>query len=74
LHRAVEHWKLQSDPVPFALAEYNAGASRAQRWSKNGASDTSARTFLKNVDFPATRKYVGSIIDRYKFYKQRGRM
>ena len=26
-------WKAQSDPMPFALAEYNAGASRAQRWS-----------------------------------------
>jgi soluble lytic murein transglycosylase len=74
LHRAVEHWKLQSDPVPFALAEYNAGASRAQRWSKNGVTDTSVRTFLKNIDFPATRKYVESIIDRYKFYQRRGRM
>ena len=71
---AVEHWKLQSDPVPFGLAEYNAGASRAQRWSKNDVSDTSARTFLKNVDFPGTRKYVESIIDRYKFYQRRGRM
>src|SRR5216117_4344168 len=33
LHRAFEHWATQSDPMPFALAEYNAGASRAQRWS-----------------------------------------
>jgi soluble lytic murein transglycosylase len=74
LHRAVEHWQLRSDPLPFALAEYNAGASRAQRWSKNDVSDTSVRTFLKNIDFPATRKYVESIIDRYKFYQRRGRM
>jgi hypothetical protein len=29
-------------------------------------TDTSVRTFLKNIDFPATRKYVESIIDRYK--------
>jgi len=29
LHRAMEHWTHQSDPIPFALAEYNAGASRA---------------------------------------------
>jgi peptidoglycan lytic transglycosylase len=74
LHRAVDHWKLQSDPLPFALAEYNAGASRAHRWNRNGVTDTSARTFLKNIDFPATRKYVESIIDRYKFYQRRGRM
>jgi soluble lytic murein transglycosylase len=74
LHRAVEHWKHESDPLPFALAEYNAGASRAQRWSRNGVTDTSVRTFLKNIDFPATRRYVESIIDRYKFYQRRGRM
>src|SRR6266699_1141949 len=61
LHRAVEHWKLQSDPLPFALAEYNAGASRAQRWSRSGVTDSSVQTFLKNVDFPGTRKYVESI-------------
>src|SRR6266481_6989320 len=30
LHRAIEHWKQEPDPIPFALAEYNAGASRAQ--------------------------------------------
>jgi len=74
LQRAVEHWKHQPDPLPFALAEYNAGASRARRWSGNGVADASVRTFLKNIDFPGTRKYVESIMDRYKFYQRRGRM
>ncbi len=74
LHRAIEHWKHEPDPLPFALAEYNAGASRAQRWSGNSVADISVRTFLSNVDFPGTRKYVESIIDRYKFYQRRGRM
>jgi len=75
LHRAFERWKAQSDPMPFALAEYNAGASRAQRWS---GGDTVAaipvRKFLQNIDFPGTRKYVESIIARYEFYQRRGRM
>ena len=31
LRRAIEHWANQADPIPFALAEYNAGASRANR-------------------------------------------
>src|SRR5262249_39240784 len=75
LHRAMEHWDGQSDPIPFALAEYNAGASRAQRWSGgNGVTDISERQFLQNIDFPATRRYVESIIDRYRFYQRRGRM
>jgi len=75
LHRAIAHWDHQSDPVPFALAEYNAGASRAQRWSGgNGVAEISERQFLEKIDFPATRKYVESIIDRYRFYQRRGRM
>ena len=75
LHRAMERWKSQSDPIPFALAEYNAGGSRAQRWAGGDAAPPlAAKDFLAHIDFPATRKYVESIIDRYKFYKQRGRM
>ncbi|MGE5212182.1 MAG: lytic transglycosylase domain-containing protein [Nitrospirota bacterium] len=75
LHRAMEHWTHQSDSIPFALAEYNAGASRAQRWSGgNDLAEIPERQFLRNIDFPATRRYVESIIDRYNFYKRRGRM
>jgi len=75
LHRAIEHWDHQADPIAFALAEYNAGASRAQRWSGgNGVADISERQFLQNIDFPATRNYIESIIDRYRFYQRRGRM
>ena len=75
LRRAFEHWETQSDPLPFALAEYNAGASRAQRWSGgDGAAAIAPQTFLKRIDFPGTRKYVDSIIARYAFYQQRGRM
>ena len=75
LHRAMEHWNHQSDPISFALAEYNAGASRAQRWSgSSAASEISERQFLEKIDFPATRRYVESIIDRYRFYQRRGKM
>jgi Soluble lytic murein transglycosylase and related regulatory proteins (some contain LysM/invasin domains) len=75
LRRAIQHWQNQANPMPFALAEYNAGGTRALRWA--GGDDTkpiAARTFLENIDFPGTRKYVDSIIARYKFYKRRGRM
>jgi soluble lytic murein transglycosylase len=75
LHRAMAHWEHQSDPIPFALAEYNAGASRAQRWSGgNRVAEIPERQFLQKIDFPATRRYVESIIDRYRFYQSRGRM
>src|SRR6266581_266535 len=75
LRRAFEHWEAQSDPVPFALAEYNAGARRAQRWrGGEGVADVPVRKFRQNIDFPGTRKYVDSIIDRYEFYQRRGHM
>jgi soluble lytic murein transglycosylase len=72
LRRAIDHWQNQSEPLPFALAEYNAGPSRAQRWG--GMNGMTTSEFLGNIDFPATRKYVQSILDRYAFYKRRGRM
>jgi len=72
LRRALDHWQTESEPLPFALAEYNAGASRAQRWV--GADGVTTNQFLDNIDFPATRSYVQSILKRYTFYKKRGRM
>jgi len=74
LWRATQHWGKQADPVPFALAEYNAGASRAQRWAGGDDVVVPADTFRENIDFPGTRKYVDSIIARLEFYKRRGRM
>ena len=72
LRRALDHWQAEAEPLPFALAEYNAGASRAQRWV--GTNGVTTSQFLDNIDFPATRRYVQSILDRYAFYKRRGRM
>ena len=71
----MNHWKAQRDPTPFALAEYNAGASRAQRWAGgDSAQPIPASDFRRNIDFPGTRKYVESILQRYRFYQERGRM
>ena len=72
LRRALDHWQNESEPLAFALAEYNAGASRAQRWV--GADGITTNQFLDNIDFPITRSYVQSILKRYAFYKRRGRM
>ena len=75
LQRALKHWEEQADPLPFALAEYNAGASRAQRWAgATSGQPVPADEFLRNIDFPKTRNYVDSIIDRYHFYRRRGKM
>ncbi len=75
LQRALRHWEQQAEPIPFALAEYNAGASRAQRWAGgNPGMEVQAKDFLRQIEFPTTRNYVDSITSRYRFYKKRGRM
>jgi soluble lytic murein transglycosylase len=75
LHRALSHWQQMQDPIPFALAEYNAGPSRAQRWAGGeGAKPISGSAFQRNIDFPGTKKYIRAIVERYRFYQRRGRM
>ncbi|MFN2476151.1 MAG: lytic transglycosylase domain-containing protein [Chthoniobacterales bacterium] len=75
LARALGHWRNQQDPVPFALAEYNAGASRAQRWAGgDNEAVVPPDKFRDSIDFPGTRKYVDTIMARLDFYKRRGRM
>ncbi len=76
LSRAVERWKAKADPVPFALAEYNAGRSRVDRWIAQTAraEDANAADLLAVIDFPITRKYVETITARHRFYRARGRM
>jgi soluble lytic murein transglycosylase len=76
LAKAMQRWNGQQDAVPFALAEYNAGKSRVDRWiqvatQKNNGVVT-AQSFQDAIDFPSTASYVRTIMARYDFYKQRG--
>ncbi len=56
LRRAMSHWQQMRDPIPFALAEYNAGPSRAQRWAGgDGARPISAVCFSATSISPGRR-------------------
>jgi soluble lytic murein transglycosylase len=77
LGKAMQHWTNQEDAVPFALAEYNAGHSRVDRWVRVASQKNpqlSAQIFEDSIDFPSTAHYVRTILARYDFYKQRGPM
>lgn len=74
LARALRKHESKDDPRPFALAEYNAGASRVVRWTapeNGGETQKTARHFLGKVDFPKTLRYVENIIARHDFYLRR---
>jgi soluble lytic murein transglycosylase len=77
LGKAVQRWTTRDDAVPFALAEYNAGKTRVDRWireasQKMAGKPVTAEVFTNSIDFPSTARYVRTIMTRYDFYKRRG--
>ena len=65
LARAIRRWSpSQADPLPFALAEYNAGRSNVQRWAAPGG--LTATQFWNNITYPTTQRYVRDILQRYR--------
>jgi soluble lytic murein transglycosylase len=79
LSKAVQRWNVTGDAVPFALAEYNAGKSRVDRWvrtalQKTNGQPVTAHSFQESIDFPSTARYVRTILARYDFYKRRGKL
>lgn len=57
------------DPVPYALADYNAGRANVVKWM-NGESATNSSAFVQNIGFPSTRRYVIEVMNRAKHYRR----
>lgn len=66
LSRALHRWAGQTNPVPYALAEYNAGRSNALRWNRDSRDHQDL--FATMIDYPSTRQYVRSIILHYETF------
>ena len=50
------------NPLPFALATYNAGPTKAREWAKD--TNSSAELFIEQINYPATRGYVQDILKK----------
>ncbi len=82
LARALHRYQGRDDPLPFALAEYNAGRSRVAKWTSDkdevetGQQGTgaSSRELLAKINIPSTRHYVDTVQNRVHFYQQRGEL
>lgn len=75
LKQALTRWAAKDDPVPFALAEYNAGKRRVDRWinrTRQGA-ETTAADLRSHIDFPTTSAYVETILKRRAYYEAEAR-
>lgn len=74
LARALRRWSEKDDPIPFALAEYNAGRTRVERWERDSGlgPDFRAEDLRAAMDFPTTRRYIGAITEQYRAFLRRG--
>ena len=60
LARLLGRYTKTDDPVPYALADYNAGRGHVLKWLK-GAAATNSAEFISQIGFPATRDYVRAV-------------
>jgi soluble lytic murein transglycosylase len=73
LSRAWRRWQAMDDPLPFALAEYNAGLGRVQQW-RQGGTVTNAAAFVDNITIPSVREYIRTVREYYAEYRERGHL
>lgn len=69
LRRLLTRYRGTDQPMVYALAAYNAGPTRILKWSK-GEGSTNSVEFLRQMDFPGTRKYVETVTRRYQHYRR----
>jgi peptidoglycan lytic transglycosylase len=69
LRRLLERYRGSDNPLPYALAAYNAGPAHVARWRK-GAASTNSAEFIRQMDFPGTRRYVEAVTGRYRYYRK----
>ncbi len=68
LKTRLARYRYTDDPLPYSLADYNAGRARVVRWAGEAARTNSA-AFLQNIDFPSTRRYIDQVTRRRDHYR-----
>jgi soluble lytic murein transglycosylase len=67
LGKLLRRYAKTDDPVPYALADYNAGRGNVLKWIKDDAATNSA-VFIEQIRFPSTHDYVRSVMLRRERY------
>lgn len=68
LAKLLKRYAKADDPVPYALADYNAGRGNALKWI-TGAATTNNAAFIGQIGFPGTKAYVESVLRRRELYR-----
>ena len=68
LKKLLKRYALADNPLPYALADYNAGRANVLKWN-GGAAATNSAVFALQIGFPGTKDYVQSVMRRYARYR-----
>jgi soluble lytic murein transglycosylase len=69
LRKLLGRYQQTDDPVPYALADYNAGRGNVLKWMKETGLTNSA-DFVALIGFPSTRAYVHAVMERRQRYAE----
>jgi soluble lytic murein transglycosylase len=67
LRKLIRRYPQTDNPLPYALADYNAGRGNVLKWNRGPAATNSA-AFIEQIGFPGTRDYVRAVLARYEHY------
>jgi soluble lytic murein transglycosylase len=68
LKKLLKRYAKTDDPVPYALADFNAGRANVLKWNR-GAAATNHTVFISQIGFPSTKAYVKAVIERRATYR-----
>ena len=68
LRKLLRRYARTDNPIPYALADYNAGRGNVLKWN-GGSAATNSAAFRAQIGFPGTRDYVESVMRRYAHYR-----
>ena len=68
LRKLLRRYARTDNPLPYALADYNAGRGNVLKWNQ-GTAATNSAAFIAQIGFPGTKEYVRQVIRRYAHYR-----
>ena len=68
LRKLLLRYTATDNPLPYALADYNAGRGNVLRWMQ-GPGTTNSAVFVEQIGFPSTKQYVITAMERFEHYR-----
>lgn len=69
LSKLMRRYTKTDNPLPYALADYNAGRGNVLKWN-SGEAMTNSALFISQIGFPSTSNYVLAVMGRYESYRK----